>query len=119
MDFGATSGATAMVAGAAALLESIVKERGQSPLTPAAMRQLLKATGTPQAGDLSRHIGPRPDLRAAIAALDGQPTGSVPVISEVHMKGQSGKLIVDGEHFAVGDSIIEINSQTAGKLKYP
>ncbi|MFL6276057.1 MAG: S8 family serine peptidase [Blastocatellia bacterium] len=119
IDFGATSGATAMVAGAAALLESIVKERGQSPLLPTTLRQLLKATGTPQAGDLSRHIGPRPDLRAAIAALDGQPTGPMPVISEVHMKGQSGKLIVDGEHFEVGDSVVEINGQAAGKLKYP
>jgi Subtilase family len=119
IDFGATSGATSMVAGAAAVFESIVKARGQAPLAPAALRQLLKATGTPQAGDLTQHIGPRPNLRAAIAALDGQPTGPVPLISAVRMKGESGRLIVDGEHFAVGDSVIEINGQAAGKLKYP
>ncbi|HKP11858.1 MAG TPA: S8 family serine peptidase [Blastocatellia bacterium] len=119
IDFGATSGAAAMVAGAAAVLESIVKERGQPPLSPSALRQLLKATGTPQAGDVSKRIGPRPNLRAAIAALDGQAAGPVPAISAVRMKGESGRLIVDGEHFAVGDSIIEINGQTAGKLKYP
>ena len=119
IDFGATSGATAMVAGAAAVVESIVKERGQEPLAPAGLRQLLKATGTPQAGDVSRRIGPRPDLRAAIAALDGQPTGPLPVISAVRMKGESGRLIVDGDHFTVGDSVVEINGQAAGKLKYP
>ena len=119
IDFGATSGATSMVAGAAAVIESIVKARGEAPLAPAALRQLLRATGTPQTGDLSQRIGPRPDLRAAIAALDGLPTGPVPVISGARMKGESGRLIIDGEHFLVGDSIIEINGQTAGKLKYP
>lgn len=108
-----------MVAGAAAVLESIVKARGAAPLSPAALRQLLKTTGTPQAGDVNQRIGPRPDLRAAITALDGLPTGPVPVISAAQMKGASGRLIVDGENFLVGDSIIEINGQTAGKLKYP
>ena len=79
----------------------------------------MRATGTPQAGDVTKRIGPRPNLRAAIAALDGQTIGPVPTISGVFMKGASGRLIVDGEHFAVGDSIIEINGQSAGKLKYP
>ncbi|MEN3335323.1 MAG: hypothetical protein V7641_4688 [Blastocatellia bacterium] len=108
-----------MVAGAAAVIESIVKARGEEPLAPAALRQLLRATGAPQAGDVNQRIGPRPDLRAAIAALDDLPTGPVPLISGVRMKGASGRLIVDGEHFLVGDSIIEIDGQTAGKLKYP
>jgi Subtilase family len=119
IDFGATSGATSMVAGAAAVLESIVKARGAAALSPAALRQLLRNTGTPQAGDVNQRIGPRPDLRAAITALDSLPTGAVPAISAAQMKGASGRLIVDGENFLVGDSIIEINGQTAGKLKYP
>jgi hypothetical protein len=119
IDFGATSGATSMVAGAAAVIESIVKARGETLLSPTALRQLLRTTGTPQTGDVSKRIGPRPNLRAAIAALDGLPTGPEPAISAARMKGESGRLIVDGEHFAVGDSIIEINGQTAGKLKYP
>jgi hypothetical protein len=119
IDFGATSGAAAMVAGAAAVLESILKARGDAPRSPTDLRQLLRATGTPQAGDTSKRIGPRPNLRAAIAALDGQMIGPVPTIQNVSMKGASGRIIVDGEHFAVGDSIIEINGQTAGKLKYP
>lgn len=108
-----------MVAGAAAVLESIVKARGAPPLSPTVLRQLLRNTGTPQAGDVNQRVGPRPDLRAAITALDGLPTGAVPVISAAQMKGASGRLIVDGENFLVGDSIIEINGQTAGKLKYP
>jgi hypothetical protein len=119
LQFGATSGATAMVAGAAAVLESIVKASGQTPLTPSALRQLLTATGSPQQGDLSQHIGPRPNLRAAISMLDGSAVIPEPVISSAQMKGVSGKLIVNGEHFMVGNSIIEINGQTAGKLKYP
>ena len=35
------------------------------------------------------------------------------------MKGESGRLIVDGDHFLVGGSVVEINGQAAGKLKYP
>lgn len=119
INFGATSGATAMVAGAAAVLQSIVKARGQAPLAPAVLRRLLASTGTPQAGDTNQHIGPRPDLRAAIAALDSQSSGPAPVISSARMKGESGKLIVDGDHFTVGESIVEINGQATGKLKYP
>ena len=117
--FGATSGATAMVAGAAAVLQSIVKARGLAPLPPAQIRHLLAATGTPQQGNLSQHIGPRPDLRAAILSLDGSQTGAGPVISRAQMKGESGRLIVDGDHFLVGGSVVEINGQAAGKLKYP
>ena len=90
-----------MVAGAAAVLESIVKASGQTPLTPSALRQLLTATGSPQQGDLSQHIGPRPNLRAAISMLDGSAVIPEPVISSAQMKGVSGKLIVNGEHFMV------------------
>src|SRR5215216_713116 len=43
--FGATSGATAMVAGAAAVLQSIIKERGLAPLAPPELRRLLVKTG--------------------------------------------------------------------------
>jgi len=68
--FGETSGATAMVAGAAAVLESIVKGQNNPPLSPQALRQLLSSTGSVQTGNLSRNIGPRPDLRNAITALN-------------------------------------------------
>ena len=71
--FGATSGAAAMVAGATAVLESIVKAQNDPALSPSALRQLLTATGSAQAGNTNRHIGPRPDLRFAITTLNGLP----------------------------------------------
>lgn len=116
--FGATSAAAAMVAGAAALLQSIVKARGRPPLMPLQLRQLLVATGTPQSGDLSKNIGPRPNLRAAIEALDAHQL-LIPKITSVRYKEFSGKLIVNGENFLPGDSIIEINGSSAPRTRYP
>ncbi len=70
--FAGTSSASPIVAGAAMLVQSIARTRGR-PLTPAALRDLLVATGTPQTsgphGPATQHIGPRPDLRRALAAL--------------------------------------------------
>ncbi|HSO75630.1 MAG TPA: S8 family serine peptidase [Blastocatellia bacterium] len=117
IDFGATSAAAAMVAGAAAVLQSIVKERGREPLTPVEMRLLLVSTGTPQAGNLNEHIGPRPNLRAAIEGLDS--LGVDPAITSVKLKNGGAKLVVDGSGFTTGDSIIEINGTAVPKHKYP
>lgn len=117
IDFGATSAAAAMVAGAAAVLQSIVKERGRPPLTADQMRVLLVSTGTPQAGNLAQHIGPRPDLRAAIEGLDSD--GADPAITRVKLKNAGTRLLVDGAGFTTGDSIIEIDGTPVTKLKYP
>ena len=117
IDFGATSAAAAMVAGAAAVLQSIVKERGRPPLTADQMRVLLVSTGTPQAGNLAQHIGPRPDLRAAIEGLDS--AGADPAITRVKLKNAGTRLLVDGAGFTTGDSIIEIDGTPVTKLKYP
>jgi hypothetical protein len=117
IDFGATSAAAAMVAGAAAVLQSIAKERGPAPLTPEEMRLLLVSTGTPQAGNLNEHIGPRPNLRAAIEGLDSLKLD--PTITRVKLKSGGAKLVVDGLGFNTSDSIIEINGTAVTKLKYP
>lgn len=114
-EFGATSGAGAMIAGAAAILQSIVKQRGLPPLTSQLMRSLLRTTGTPQVGN--RLIGPRPNLRAAIAALESN--DQPPRITFVKFKVGAGKLIVAGENFIAGDSVIEINGVAVPKMKYP
>ncbi len=70
--FSGTSSASPIVAGAAILLQGVRRAAGQPPLTPAAMRQLLVDTGTPQVdgphGPATQHIGPRPDLARALAA---------------------------------------------------
>jgi hypothetical protein len=118
IDFGATSGATAMVAGACALIQSILKARDQAPLSSVELRRLLVSTGSPQSGNLSEHIGPRPDLRAAIDALDHSAETAIPRISKVKLKGQH-KLTVDGQGFVTGDSVIEIDGVAVKKMKYP
>jgi hypothetical protein len=73
--FGGTSSASPMVAGAAANLQGIATLQFGAPLTPLQMRDLLVNTGSPQQGDIKRHIGPRPDLRKASEfVLDGNVT---------------------------------------------
>lgn len=118
LEFGATSGATAMVAGAAALIQSILKARGLAPLAPKDLRQLLVCTGSPQQGNTGERIGPRPNIRAALALLDGVAPEAEPEITEVKKKS-GGKLTVDGSGFTPDDSIIEIDGTAVTKLKYP
>jgi subtilisin family serine protease len=68
-EFSGTSSASPIVAGAAILVESYVRARLATPLSPLAVRTLLRATGTPQAGDAKKQIGPRPDLARAFDEL--------------------------------------------------
>jgi subtilisin family serine protease len=68
-EFSGTSSASPIVAGAAVILEGVARARGRVPLSPTTLRALLRETGTPQAGDTERHIGPRPDLARALASL--------------------------------------------------
>jgi hypothetical protein len=65
--FGGTSGATPMVAGAAAVLQSQWRQRNGQAATQAALRQLLTSTGTPAANGAS--IGVMPNLRDALRFL--------------------------------------------------
>jgi subtilisin-like proprotein convertase family protein len=67
--FSGTSSATAIVASAAALAQSVAIERLGTRLTPEEMRALLVSSGQPQTGDLSKRIGPLPDLTAAVPQL--------------------------------------------------
>jgi len=74
--FSGTSSASPIVVGAVAAIESIAIERGEGPLTPDEVRDLLVATGTPQdPADLARRIGPLPDLAEAIAEAGWEDTG--------------------------------------------
>lgn len=67
--FGGTSGASPIVVGSAALIQSTRSARGLDKLTPLQMRSLLVATGTPQApATLGTFIGPLPNLASAIAS---------------------------------------------------
>jgi|GEM_PF-996072 len=65
-EFGGTSGAAAMVAGAAADLQGIYKYLSSVPITPSQLRSLLVKTGAQQNGDaVHNHIGPLPNLGQA------------------------------------------------------
>ena len=68
-EFSGTSSASPIVAGAAVIVQGVARSRGRL-LTPSQVRDLLRSTGTPQAGDTSQQIGPRPDLERAITALE-------------------------------------------------
>ncbi len=71
-NFANTSGASPMVAGAAASVQGVALAAGSPLISPLAMRQLLRETGTPQAPD-ARLIGPIPNLRAALGSMGGPP----------------------------------------------
>ena len=69
--FSGTSAASPMGAGAAAAVEGVQKACGGRPLAPVAVRDLLVQTGTAEVtGPYPGHIGPRPNLRAALARVD-------------------------------------------------
>ncbi|MEP6890964.1 MAG: S8 family serine peptidase [Nitrospirota bacterium] len=68
-NFGGTSSAAAIVAGAVANLQGSALAQLGIPLPPLQIRTLLVQTGSPQLGNTAEHIGPRPDLRQAIAQL--------------------------------------------------
>lgn len=77
--FGNTSGASPMVAGAAANIQGVARAHNLTIFSPLALRALLRSTGTPQAAD-SRQVGPLPNLRAAIdQVIDTVPTDNPPV----------------------------------------
>ena len=67
--FSGTSSASPIVAGAAILVESYVRQQTGAAMAPERVRQLLHDTGTPQAGNQKKQIGPRPDLARAFAVL--------------------------------------------------
>ncbi len=63
-NFGGTSAAGAIVAGAAASVQGQAIAATGQPLSPETVRDLLRLTGTPQTHDLQRNIGPMPNLGA-------------------------------------------------------
>ncbi|MEW5995340.1 MAG: S8 family serine peptidase, partial [Candidatus Zixiibacteriota bacterium] len=72
--FSGTSSASPIVTGAAACLQGYYFATYGVRLSSDQIRDLLVATGTAQLGDTSEHIGPRPNLAGAIAALTAPPS---------------------------------------------
>lgn len=69
--FSGTSSASPIVTGAVVALLGVQRAGGRPALDPRVVRQLLMVTGSPQQeGPFPGHIGPRPNLQAAIDMLD-------------------------------------------------
>lgn len=70
--FSGTGAAAAMVVGAIACIQGVLRSQGKSPLSPKEARELLRNLGSDQQDIAERphtqRIGPRPDLRRLIAA---------------------------------------------------
>lgn len=67
-DFGGTSGAAAIIAGCALLVQGLHFAKKSSLLSPSEMREMLssKKTGTAQGVNVTGHVGVMPDLRAVV-----------------------------------------------------
>lgn len=65
MTFTGTSSATAQLGGVVTVLQSYYKSQTNNTLTSQQMRTILKNTGIPQGGDISKNIGPFPNMLAA------------------------------------------------------
>ena len=67
--FGGTSSATPIVSGAVLALQGRRKACGMAVATPAEIRQVLAATGSPQTNPGTRNIGPLPNVTAAMDSM--------------------------------------------------
>ncbi len=63
--FGGTSGASALIAAMAAVIQSVAIGQWGTPIAPRQLREMLVASGSPQAYGNER-IGPQPDLRRVL-----------------------------------------------------
>jgi serine protease len=67
--FNGTSSATPIVASAVLAINGVRKACNLSPASPTEMRTILASTGSQQTNVGSGHIGPLPNIRAALAAM--------------------------------------------------
>ena len=72
--FAGTSSASPIVASACVAIQSYARAQLGRPLAPHELRDLLVQTGKPQADPAAGHIGPLPNLRAALEPLGLTPT---------------------------------------------
>ncbi len=83
--FGGTSSASPIVVGALACLQSILRSRGKSPVSPSVARNLLRSTGSPQQDAPGRprnqRIGNRPNIREMLAEVTGKMSQLQPVLT--------------------------------------
>jgi enediyne biosynthesis protein E4 len=116
--FSGTSSASPMVAGAIACMNGYYAANvSTTPMTPAVIRANLVATGTAQLNPYTGHIGPRPDLYAAIQALPQGPAYWTDVTSGPLGDTGAGKSMAWGDMDNDGDDDLYItNTQTSNRV---
>jgi hypothetical protein len=97
--FSGTSSASPIIVGTVGCLQGILRARALPPLTPAAVRQALRTTGSPQQDAPGRphteRIGNRPDVRQIVAQVLGLPARRVEVGAGGVITGPSHQVIIN------------------------
>lgn len=141
MTFTGTSSATAQLGGVVTVLQSYYKSQTNTTLTSQQMRTILKNTGIPQGGDISKNIGPFPNLLAAFnlvqqtlnsesfseSSLYVYPNPSNGIftlvsrsneIDEIEVFDVTGKVIMSKEEFDLSTNQISIDIASASQGIY-
>ena len=141
MTFTGTSSATAQLGGVVTVLQSYYKSQTNTTLTSQQRRTILKNTGIPQGGDISKNIGPFPDMLAALnfmqqtlnsesffeSSLYVYPNPSNGIftlvsgsnkIEEIEVFDVTGKVIMSKEEFDLSTNQISIDIASASQGIY-
>ena len=141
MSFIGTSAATAQIGGVVSVLQSYYKSQTNNTLTSQQMRTILKSTGVAQGGDLTKNIGPIPNMLAALNHIEQNlssesfeennivvyPNPSKEIfnlvtgkneISEIKVYDVLGKVVWSKKDFEVSNSEIQLNLSSVSSGVY-
>ncbi|RAK23564.1 putative secreted protein (Por secretion system target) [Flavobacterium aquaticum] len=141
MSFIGTSAATAQIGGVVSVLQSYYKSQTNNTLTSQQMRTILKSTGVAQGGDLTKNIGPIPNMLAALNNIEQNlssesfeennivvyPNPSKEIfnlitgkneISEIKVYDVLGKVVWSKKDFEVSNSEIQLNLSSVSSGVY-
>jgi hypothetical protein len=108
-EFWGTSSATPFIAGSCVALQSYILGQGWTALSSTEMRDLLINTGIPQGS--GGHIGPFPNLRAAIDSLNACPPPQSYCGTSPNSLGNGALLTWGGStSLAANDAVISVES---------
>jgi Subtilase family len=97
--FSGTSSASPIIVGTVGCIQGVLRALGRSPMTPSAVRQLLRTTGSPQQDAPGRprteRIGNRPDLRQIITQELNLPAGKVDVAASGILASPPRQVIIN------------------------
>ena len=110
--FGGTSSAASIVTGAVLSIQGIARAAGLPPLSPKGVRSLLVRTGTAQGGDRTEHIGPLPNLPAAVDELLRE-SRLLPLVRRASHPAQQGFIRIIN-HSAVRGRVFIVGIDDAG-----